>query len=125
MRRLKVVEPRINTAVITVITDISGEVSRCEICNAELLRHNVLGVCAECKHILRDRRRRFTAEEVSNLDEARAAFMSVFGGHYRQQSTDVIYSDTCRCGRFRARWDTDLCEWCSGPRRIPKKQRRQ
>lgn len=108
-----------------MITDKSGEVPRCEICDAELLQHNVLGICAECKHVIRDQRRGFTADEVSNLDTARANFMAVFGGHYRQQSIHTIYGQTCRCGRFRARKDTGKCEWCSGPRRIPKKQRRQ
>ena len=99
--------------------------SRCTGCTAELDPHNLIRLCAECRHIERDRRRGFTADEVSNLDTARANFMAVFGGRYRQQSTGVIYGDTCRCGRFRARRDTGRCEWCSGPRRIPKKPRRQ
>lgn len=99
--------------------------SRCTGCTTELDPHTLIQLCAECRHIKRDRRRGFTAEEVSNLDTARRNFLAVFAGHYRQQSTDTVYGDPCRCGRFRARRDTGKCEWCSGPRRIPNKQRRQ
>ena len=98
--------------------------SHCTGCAAELDPHNLIRLCAECRHIERDRRRGFTADEVP-LDQARANFMAVFGGRFRQQSIHTIYGQTCRCGRFRARKDTGKCEWCSGPRRIPKKQRRQ
>jgi len=58
-------------------------VNHCTHCHADLLPHNVTGLCAECKHIDRARRTGFAAGEVSNLDEARHAFMAVFGGHYR------------------------------------------
>jgi len=105
-----------------VITDKTGEDLVCGSCNADLLAHNTTGICAECRFIERDRRRGFTAEEV-HLDEARANFSAVFAGLWRQH-VDVFYGDTCRCGRFRARRDTGKCEWCTGPRRWPRKKQR-
>jgi hypothetical protein len=96
--------------------------NRCTGCHAELSPHNVVRLCVECKHVERDRRAGFTADEVSNLDEARTNFAAVFAGLWRQQSTDVLYGDTCRCGRFRARRDTNRCEWCTGPRRFKRKR---
>lgn len=96
----------------------------CIHCSADLLPHNTTGMCAECRHIERDRRAGFVADEVSNLDEARTNFMAVFAGLYRPHA-DVIYGDTCRCGRFKARRDTGRCEWCSGPRRFPTKRKKK
>ena len=92
-------------------------------CGETLDPHNITGLCAECKHIERDRRRGYTAPEVP-IEEARAAFMAVFGGHYRQLDASVVYMPgACRkCARFRARWDSGACEWCSGPRRFPPKR---
>lgn len=104
-----------------LVADNSGEVSPvCGSCDGDLLPHNTTGICAECRHIERDRGAGYTAEEVT-LDEARANFMAVFAGLYRPH-VDVIYGVTCRCGRFRARRDTGKCEWCSGPRRFPAKR---
>ena len=98
--------------------------NRCTGCGTELSPSNVIRLCLECKHIERDRRAGFTADEEVHLDEARTNFVAVFAGQYRHQSTGTIYGDTCRCGRFRARRDTGKCEWCTGPRRWPKKKRR-
>ena len=97
-------------------------------CALPLDEKNITGVCLECKHIERDRRRGYTAAEVSNLDEARTHFMRMFTGLYRPQSADAIYMrGACRvCGEFRARHDTGKCEWHSRPwrPRQPKRTRK-
>jgi len=56
--------------------------NRCTGCGTELSPSNVIRLCLECKRIERDRRAGFTADEVSNLDDAREAFMRIFGGCY-------------------------------------------
>jgi hypothetical protein len=100
-------------------------VNRCTGCGLDLDPHNISGVCLECKHIERDRRRGYTAPEVP-LEVARAAFMAVFAGHYRQSDASVLYAThACAgCGKFRARTRTGRCEWCSGPRRHPRRTNR-
>jgi hypothetical protein len=90
--------------------------SGCDFCSMELEPTNITGVCAECKHIERDRRRGYIADEVP-IEVARANFMEVFGGHYRPVSADAVYMPgaCAKCARFRARHDTGRCEWCSRP----------
>jgi hypothetical protein len=103
---------------------MTGIPTSCTRCALDLDATNITGVCAECKHILRDAAAGFVAQEVS-LDEARANFTAVFSGQYRPvESDDAVYGrGACRrCARFRARRDTGCCEWCGGPRRFPLKR---
>lgn len=102
---------------------MTGIPTACTRCALPLDANNITGVCLECKHIERDRRRGFTAPEV-HLDAARANFIEAFRGHFRQMDAGVLYlPGACRiCGRFRARRDTGCCEWCGGPRRFPPKR---
>ena len=103
---------------------MTGIPTACTRCALPLDRTNITGVCLECKHIERDSRRGFIADEVP-IEVARAAFMAVFGGHYRPLDADAVYMrGACRkCARFRARHDTGCCEWCSRPwrARAPKR----
>lgn len=102
---------------------MSAITTACTRCALPLDVNNITGVCRECKHIERDVRAGFTADEVP-LDEARANFTAVFRVLYRPMDADVIYMrGACRkCARYRARHDTGCCEWCSGPRRFPAKR---
>ncbi len=97
-------------------------------CALPLDAKNITGICAECRHIARDARAGFIAQEVSNLDEARTNFVTVFP-IYRPQSADAIYMrGACRvCGTFRARHDTGKCEWHSRPwtPRPPKRTKKK
>ena len=106
---------------------MTGIPTDCTNCTLPLDANNITGLCAECKHIARDVRAGFTAPEVP-IEEARAAFMAVFGGHYRPMDASAVYMPgACRkCARFRARWDSGACEWCSRPwRPRPKKKPRK
>lgn len=102
---------------------MTGIPSACIRCALPLDPNNITGVCLECKHIERDRRRGFTAPEAP-LAESRATFMAAFRGRFRRMDASVLYlRGACRnCARFRARRDTGLCEWCGGPRRFPRKR---
>ena len=105
---------------------MTGIPTHCTRCALPLDPTNITRLCAECKHIERDQRRGYTTDEVT-LDEARQNFMTALTGHYRPQDITTHYSQTCRCGRFRARNDTGKCEWCSRPwkPRAPKRTTRK
>ena len=103
---------------------MTGIPTACTRCALPLDAANITGVCLECKHIERAAAAGYTADEVP-IEEARANFMAVFGGHYRPVDVDAVYSrNLCRkCGRFRARHDTGRCEWCGRPwRKYPAKR---
>jgi hypothetical protein len=101
---------------------MTGIPTVCARCDVPLDAQNITGMCSECKHIARDARAGYIAAEVK-LDQARAAFLAVFGNRYRPLDVSAVYGDTCRCGRFRARYDTRKCEWCGRPwRKFPAKR---
>jgi hypothetical protein len=105
---------------------MTGIHTECRRCTLPLDTTNITGVCLECKHIDRDARAGYTAPEIP-IEEARAAFMAVFRGHYRPTDADNVYMrGACRkCARSRARHDTGCCEFCSRPwrPRPPKRTR--
>ena len=107
---------------------MTGIPTACTRCALALDVNNITGVCLECKHIERDRRRGYTSAEVP-LDEARANFMGAFRGLYRPLDADAVYMrGACRkCARYVARHDTGCCEWCSRPwrPRAPKRTKKK
>jgi hypothetical protein len=101
---------------------VTGIATCCDVCTLALGASNITGECRECKYIARAARAGWRADEVS-LDEARTNFTAAFS--YRHLDGAPVYGMTCRCGRFRARRDTRRCEWCSTPRRWPKRRRQR